>query len=80
MPQGPRTRLTLHAVAGQVDRWVRHRAAQAEELGVADATELAWLFAKGKSGATRSAQKPNTVPLVSVSEKQWRRDAAEPKQ
>ena len=56
MPEGPRTRLTLHAVAGQVDRWVRHRAAQAEELGAADTTELAWLFAKGKSGATRSAQ------------------------
>jgi len=56
MPEGPRTRLTLHAVAGQVDRWVRHRAAHAGELGASDATELAWLFAKGESGATRSAQ------------------------
>jgi hypothetical protein len=52
----PHTRLTLHAVAGQVDRWVRHRAAQAEELGASDATEASWLFVKGKSGATRSAQ------------------------
>jgi len=50
------SRAWWHAVGPQLERGVRHRAAQAEEAGACDATEPAWLLVKGKSGATRSAQ------------------------